>query len=214
MAETTLTGEGPEDWCYDALESRCWSAAGSDMTLLRSLELVWIHFDGNPACFANMVDGEQAIEDFLVGPPAAETPANVLEEARAYLRGVRTPGRSTWLALELAPDHPPVYGTWWRVNGQNPEGCQLPGPESAGCYGGSPATNRRGMRALVRPGTVELLVGVSVQMNPTEQQAIELKHTFDIQPHVGLRVQIVFESATSARAELVVAPMPTGSGSS
>ncbi|MBZ0235384.1 MAG: hypothetical protein K8M05_23855 [Deltaproteobacteria bacterium] len=199
----SAASEGPDCWCYDALEARRWLRGSWQLAVARSLELVWIHFDSNPACFANMVEGEQAIEDFLVGPPAAPTPPAVLDEVRAYIRGARTPGRSTWLALELAPDHPPFHGMWWRIDGENPEGCALPGPSSAGVYGGAPAWHRRGMRALVRPGQVHVAVGVSVQGAP---KPVELAQTLDIAPHVGRTLRVVFDSADSPAARLVVTP--------
>jgi hypothetical protein len=199
--------EGPERWCYDALEARTWSAMSWQVSVLRSLELVWIHFDSNPACFANMVEGEQAIEDFLVGPPAAATPAPLLAEVRAYIRGARTPGPSTWLALELAPGHPPYFGIWWRIDGVNPEGCGLPGPDYAGVYGGTSAFGRRGMRALARPGAVELHVGISVRGEAMVPRVVELTRTITVAPHVGHRVQVVFDSPTAPTAEIIVSPI-------
>ncbi|HUQ05855.1 MAG TPA: hypothetical protein VM261_25310 [Kofleriaceae bacterium] len=203
--EDAAPDEGPDRWCYDALEARTWRRDSWQLSLLRSLELVWIYFDSNPACFANMVDGEQAIEDFLVGEPAAATPPEILDEVRAYLRGARAPGRSTWLALEVAPGHPPFHGVWWRIDGESPESCGLPGPDYAGVYGGASAMGRRGMRALVRPGTVELQVGISLRgdaATPTAPRLVELTRTIAIAPHVGNRVQITFDPA-----QLVVTPI-------
>ena len=200
---TDATAEGPDRWCYDALEPRTWASGSSQLSLLRSLELVWIHFDSNPACFANLVDGEQALEDFLVGEPAAPTPPALLDEVRAYIRGARTPGRSTWLALEVAPGHPPFGGVWWRLDGENPERCDLPGPDSAGVYGGASALGRRGMRALVRPGRVEVYVGISVHVDAELPRVVELTCAVGVTPHLGQRVQII----PAPVAHLVVTPL-------
>ena len=112
---------------------------------------------------------------------------------RAYLRGARTPGRSTWLALELAPGHLPVHGVWWRIDGVDPAHCDVPGPDSAGLYGGASARGRRGMRALVRPGAVEVYVGVSPQPGTGLPRVVELTRTIEVPPHVGQRVQIVLD---------------------
>src|SRR5262245_18309797 len=137
--------EGPDRWCYDALEPRTWSCGDSELSLKHSLKLIWIHFDG--VSFARLVDGEQDLVDFLVGPPAAETPLAVLDEVRAYIRGARTPGRSTWLALEIVAPHPPFYGAWLQIDGGAPDNCIPPGPAVAGLHGAA-SLSRRGTRAL------------------------------------------------------------------
>lgn len=188
--------EGPERWCYDALEPRTWTCGMGQLSLLRSLELVWITFDSNPAYFANRVEGEQAIEDFLVGPPAAATPSDLLDEVRAYVRGVRTPGRSTWLALEVADDVP-FLGVWWRIDGANPEACPLPGPASAGVYGGAPAWRRRGMRSLVRPGKVDVLVGITLA---ARHEPTELTCTLHVSPGTRHQLRVAADRDVSSVA--------------
>lgn len=148
--------EGPDAWCYDAVEPRSWEyPGGGQLTVLRSLELVWLRFDSNPAAFATFVEGEQAFEDFLVGAPAGPLSDAVAADVRAYLRGARTPGRSTWLALDLGAG---LGAAAWTLDGVNPDRCELPGPASAGVYGGAAATSRRGIRALVRPGPIAVRV--------------------------------------------------------
>ncbi len=188
--------EGPDRWCYDALEPRTWACGTGQLALLRSLELVWITFDSNPAYFANRVEGEQAVEDFLVAPPAAPTPSDLLDEVRAYVRGVRAPGRSTWLALEIADDVP-FRAVWWRIDGANPDACPLPGPASAGVYGGTPAWRRRGMRSLVRPGEVDVVVGITLA---AAHEPTELACTLDVSPGTRHQLRVAPDGDVSAVA--------------
>ena len=71
VADDAAVAAGPGAWCYDALTERTWPRGhDGQLTVLRALEVVWLRFDANPACFAKLVDGEQALEDFLVGAPA------------------------------------------------------------------------------------------------------------------------------------------------
>ena len=48
--------EGPERWCYDALVARTWgSGDGEQAAILRTLDVVWSHFDPHPLVFAPSV---------------------------------------------------------------------------------------------------------------------------------------------------------------
>lgn len=183
--------EGPDRWCYDAVETRTWGYPdGGALTVLRSLELVWLRFDSNPAAFATFVDGEQAFEDFLVGPPAGPLTDEVTAEVRAYLRGVRAPGRSTWLALELGAG---LGGVSWTLDGVSPDACELPGPDAAGVYGGASAISRRGIRALARPGVVEVRVRAYAA-----HVAVEATHTLDVVAHQPRRLRVALVDSGSA----------------
>lgn len=187
--------EGPDAWCYDALTPRTWNAGGdAALTVLRSLELVWLRFDMNPAAFANFVDGEQAFEDFLVGPPAAPTTAAVVAEVRAYLRGARTPGRSTWLALDVGPG---LGAASWTFDGVIPELCDLPGPASAGVYGGASATTRRGIRALARPGRIEICVRALAQ---APHVMVDAALTLDLVAQQPRRLRVALVDGAAAPA--------------
>lgn len=201
---TAADDEGPDAWCYDAVEPRSWAyPGGGELTALRSLELVWLRFDSGPAMFANVVDGEQAFEDFLIGPPAGPATDAVVAEVRAYLRGARTPGRSTWLAL----DHGPGLGAaGWTLDGVNPAWCALPGPASAGVYGGAPADTRRGVRALARPGRVEVRVrAIALATHVMVDAAL----TLDVVAHQPRRLRVELVDGSPAPAIAVrEAPIP------
>lgn len=194
--------EGPDAWCYDAVEPRTWEYPGfGQLTALRSLELVWLRFDGSPAMFANLVDAEQAFEDFLSGPPAGPIDDAVAAEVRAYLRGARTPGPSTWLALEVGPG---LGAASWTFDGVNPELCELPGPASAGCYGGAPATTRRGIRALARPGRVEIRVRALAQ---APHVMVDAALTLDLVAQQPRRLRVaLLDSAAAPAITLTEAP--------
>lgn len=192
--------EGPDAWCYDAVEPSSWGYPdGGVLTVLRSLELVWLRFDSNPAAFATFVDGEQAFEDFLIGPPAGPATDALVAEVRAYLRGARTPGRSTWLALDLGPG---LGAASWTLDGVNPDACDPPGPASAGVYGGASATSRRGIRALTRPGPVEVRVFAYAG-----RVRVEAVHTLDVVAHQPrrLRAALIDDCAAPAIALTEVA---------
>lgn len=196
--------EGPDAWCYDAVEPRTWEYPGfGQLTVLRSLELVWLRFDGSPAMFANLVDAEQAFEDFLIGTPAGPITDAVAAEVRAYLRGARTPGRSTWLALEVGPG---LGAASWTLDGVNPEVCELPGPASAGCYGGAPAATRRGVRALARPGRVEVRVRAIALATHVD---VDAAFTLDVVAHQPRRLRVALVDGGAAPAIAVSeAPRP------
>jgi hypothetical protein len=187
--------DGPDAGCYDAVEPRRWEyPGGGQLTALRSLELVWLRFDSNPAAFATFVEGEQAFEDFLSGPPAGPVTVAVVAEARAYLRGARTPGRSTWLALEVGPG---LGAASWTLDGVNPDLCALPGPASAGVYGGASPDTRRGIRALARPGRVEVRVrAVALATHAMVDAAL----TLDLVAHQPRRLRVALVAGGAAPA--------------
>ncbi|MBK9036400.1 MAG: hypothetical protein IPL61_34990 [Myxococcales bacterium] len=180
-ADAAAAAHGPAAWCYDALTERTWpSGRDGQLTVLRALEVVWIRFDSNPAYFANLIDGAQALEDFLAGPPAVATEPEVLAEVHAHILAARAPGRSTWLELELGAGE--LFSPYWRVDGANPEECPLPGPAAAGIYGGEPASTRRGLRALVTPGAHEVLAVASIRGPGPHQPFV----TVEARAQVGL----------------------------
>ncbi len=196
--------EGPAHWCYDALERREWGYEGRGiLTLLRGLELAWITFDGGPAVFANMVEGEQALEDFLVGPPAVVISDELYAGVRAHVLAARTPGRSTLLTLDAQAD---LAGASWTVDGLDPLWCRMPGPESAGCYGGGSPRTRRGFRALTRAGAVEVVVRGSVRTDPHRFVPLELRHTLDVAPHVSRHLRVVIDGVAPPTAHLEIDP--------
>ena len=192
VADDAAVAAGPGAWCYDALTERTWPCGhDGQLTVLRALEVVWLRFDANPACFANLVDGEQALEDFLVGAPAVATEPDVLAEVRAHVLAARAPGRSTLLALEVGT--PELFSVAWRIDGADPAWCPLPGPASAGLYGGASALTRRGLRALVTPGDHDVVVRASVRgPGPHAWVQLEARATVAVAPgqHRLIRLEL------------------------
>jgi hypothetical protein len=133
---------GPDTWCYDALElPRVFASGLAAKTILRSLEVIETVFDDNPARHVTILLSRVPIEAYL---------ATALQddEVARYLRENRTPGQTTLLALESDPSI-----VSWTIDGVAPSAIPLevPGDPAAGVLDetrGVPAL----LRAVVSPG--------------------------------------------------------------
>lgn len=136
--------DGPDVWCYDALETRVFERNYASATsVLRSLEVIETFWDSNPAAFVTYLLARRSIEDYLAAAPADD-------EAARYLREIRVPGSTTHIELE-----PATAVEWWAIDGSAPDTLpdSLPGSQAAGVSDDSPPAQRvRRWRAVVTPG--------------------------------------------------------------
>lgn len=205
--------EGPEAWCYDALTARSWDDGGDDaqVSVLRTLEVVWTYFHPHPLMSAVCISGTQPLEELLAGTPAVATSPAVLTALRAHVIGARVPGRSTYLEVRVAvvrragppaehPDAPRLVSLAWRVDGVSPATCDggREAVDTAG-FGLAPDAARR--RVLVNPGRHRLLVIATVQppgVKAGMMPSAKLELTVEVRAH----------EATVVALELDVSVMP------
>ncbi len=82
----------------------------------------------------------------------------------------------------------------------------MPGPASAGCYGGAPAATRRGVRALARPGRVEVRVRAIALATHVD---VDAAFTLDVVAHQPRRLRVALVDGGAAPAIAVSeAPRP------
>jgi hypothetical protein len=157
---------GLERWCYDAIRQREWSWGSSNVVLRRCADLVWMHFDTNPAYFCTNVLAVQPIEAFLSDGAPVAAPDDVVSALRDHLLAVRTPGSTTWLAIGVslhgAADCSLISADL-RQDGVSLASVPIPGPAAAGLYDWPPPGPRaQSLRLLVPPGPSVVTVEVSV----------------------------------------------------
>lgn len=166
--------DGPESFCYDAIEPRAFTwASFSQLAVVRSLEVEYSFFDSNPACAATCIVGTQSFEAFLESGPDPSVPATTQTEVRDYLVSTRTPGPSTWVSVNfeslLAATATPAASAcavWWALVAEG-AGCPhpgFPGPSYAGYFDEQPGAARSALRRLlVAPGPHTVIARVAVR---------------------------------------------------
>ena len=206
--------EGPERWCYDALVARTWgSGDGEQVAILRTLEVVWSHFDPHPLVFAPSVAAVQPCEEFLAGEPAVPTPSERLIALREHLLAARTPGRSTWIEASLAAGAigaAQVLSFRWLVDGHDPSEHQVPGPGSIRMAAEAlPAGGIWRRRALAEPGRrrVVLLATVATPQprGMPRQATARIEATVEVVAHQPTRLHVSLD-ASGPRPILTRAP--------
>lgn len=205
--------EGPDAWCYDALTARSWGDGDDDaqVSILRTLEVVWTYFHPHPLMYSVCISGTQPLEELLTGTPAVATSPEVLMALREHVLVARVPGRSTYIEVRVAvirrggppaehPDAPRLVSLSWRVDGVSPATCDG-GRESVdtSCFGLAPDSARR--RVLSKPGRHRLVVSATVQ--PPGVKAGMMPWA-----KLELKVEVRAHEATVVSLELDVSVMP------
>ncbi len=219
-----LHPDGPERFCYDAVEARAFTwDTFSQLAVLRSLEVEYSYFDSNPACAATCVVGTQSFEEFLARGAGATVPDAVHAEVRDYLVSRRTPGPSTCVSVGfeslLAIPGPPAetpWPAWWALVLENapPSHPGFPGPDYASSFDDEPGAGRRGeRRMLVTPGAHALAAQVSVRypaVAPGKAITIEtLRATLDVVIAAGQQLALRCEVDLPGRSATLTMTDPT-----
>lgn len=169
-----LNPDGPETYCYDAVEARAfeWDSF-SQLAVMRSLEVEHSYFDSNPACAATCIVETQSFEEFLSRGAGASVPQAIQTEVRNYLLAQRTPGSSTWVSVDFgsllalgAPTAEQPCPVWWGFSVEDAPRAHpgFPGPSYAGFFEEHPGAERSTLlRLLVAPGERTVVANVSVR---------------------------------------------------
>ena len=153
---------GPDAWCYDALElPRVFANGFAATTILRSLEVIETFFDHNPAMHTTILSSRVPIEQYLATAAADD-------EVARHLREHRTPGPTTLLVLE---SERPI--AWWTIDGAAPNAIprSVPGDPAGGVIdetGGTPVLYRAG----VTPGSH--IVQYELESGERREQTIDV----------------------------------------
>lgn len=207
-----VSDEGPESWCYDALVARTWtSGEGEQVAILRTLEVVWSHFDPHPLAFAPSVAGVQPCDEFLAGAPAVPTPPERVVALRAHLLAARAPGRSTWIEASLAAGSigaAQVLSFRWLVDGHDPSEHEAPGPGAMRIAAEAlPVGGIWRRRALAEPGRrrVVLLATIATPQprDMPRQATARSETTVDVVAHQPTRLHVALD-ATGPRPTLIL----------
>lgn len=210
--------DGPESFCYDAVEARAFVWDGySQLAVLRSLEVEYSYFDGNPAVAATCVVGAHSLEAFLTGGAWPSVPDDVQARVREYLVTKRTPGQSTWVSVDFASLLAGSPATtdrrcpvWWGFEVETAPWPHpgFPGPSYAGSFDEQPGGGGCGSRRLlVTPGQHTVVAHVSVRYRDEAGTSVRIETlragvNVVVAPgqHVALRCTLDLQAGSAALA--------------